>query len=172
MQKLLDVDSRKWRLDYFDDDGGFLSINSTRIKEGEKNKQEQDKFKKEYDMCRTLALNHHTVEYRESVEGSFDIFLDDKKTDLKKTTGTSNICKYALKAIHHQDAEVVVFEFDMSNGSNVQREIIAIRKLGIHGYYYFTSNKSILYPIYNNRTRLLAGSIGGKNLSARIMLQK
>lgn len=147
MQKLLDVDSRKWKLDYYDDDGGFLSINRIRIKEGEQNKQEKEKFAKEYDMCRTLALNHHIVEYRESVEGSFDIFLDDKKADLKKTTGTSNICKYALKAIHHQEAELVVFEFDMINGSNVQREIIAIRKLGIHGYYFFTSDKSKLYPI-------------------------
>ena len=147
LQKLLDYDPKKWRADYYDNEGGLLLTNLLRIKESQTNKQEERKFEKEYSMCRTLATNHHAVEYRESVEGSFDIFLDGKKADLKKTTGTGNIFKYAIYAVNHQGAELVVFEFDMSNNDKLQREIISLRKLGIKGYYFFTSDKGHLYKI-------------------------
>ena len=147
LQKLLDYDNSKWRADYYDDQGGLLLTNRIRIKEGLLNHNEEDKFKKEHNMCQTLAINHHIVEYRQSVEGSFDIFIDGKKADLKKTKGTGNIRKYAHKAIKHQGADIVVFEFDMNNGIDVQRQIIAIRKEGFKGYYYFTDDRSKLYTI-------------------------
>ncbi len=147
LQKLLDYDNSKWRADYYDDQGGLLLTNRIRIKEGLLNGNEEDKFNKEHNMCQTLAFNHHIVEYRQSVEGSFDIFIDGKKADLKKTKGTSNIHKYALKAVHRQGAELVVFEFNMENSINVQREIIALKQKGISGYYFFTGKKNKLYTI-------------------------
>lgn len=101
----------------------------------------------EQNPVREKPINHHIVEYRQSVEGSFDIFIDGKKADLKKTKGTGNIRKYAHKAIKHQGADIVVFEFDMNNGIDVQRQIIEIRKEGFKGYYYFTDDRSKLYTI-------------------------
>jgi len=93
-------------------------------------------------MCQTLAVNGHKVIYRETVSGSFDIFLDDIPADLKKTTGARNIWRYANKAINTQGAKVVVFEFEKF-GSDFINVLQKLTKNDIHGYFYVTGDVKI-----------------------------
>ena len=134
LQQLVDMDSKAYRADYYSDEGGLLKTSRDRIKEGDKNKQEKEKFDKEHAMCLTLAKVNHIVDYRASVEGEFDIFLDGKKADLKQTNSHNNIVKYGKKAIRKQGADLVVFEFGEIN-AHILNELAALQRIGIHGYY-------------------------------------
>jgi len=147
MQKLLDTNIKEWRLDYYSDEGGLLSTNRKRINESKLNKQEKTKFDKERDMCLTLARNNHIIEYRESIEGSFDVYIDGKPADLKKTKGISNIYKYAHHAVNKQGADYVIFEFDMKNNEDLQKELYGLKKENIKVYYFFTEDKSRIYQL-------------------------
>lgn len=141
LQKLLDADTRRWRIDYYTDTDGTLYTSRERIGEGKLNKQEKAKFDKEHVMCRTLADNGHRVYYRESVEGSFDIFMDGKPTDLKKVSSHNNIVKYAKKAVNKQGAEIVVFEFEEIN-SHIIEELKKLDKMKIPYVYFVSTDKS------------------------------
>ncbi len=134
LQQLVDMDSKAYRADYYSDEGGLLKTSRDRIKEGGKNKQEKEKFDKEHAMCLTLAKANYIVDYRASVEGEFDIFLDGKKADLKQTNSHNNIVKYGKKAIRKQGADLVVFEFGEIN-AHILNELAALQRIGIHGYY-------------------------------------
>jgi len=62
--------------------------------------------------------------------------------ELKKTSSHNNILNYAKKAIHKQDAKIVVFEFEeMTHG--IQKELYKIQKLGIRAKYFTTKGKVI-----------------------------
>lgn len=138
LQQLVDMDGKTYRADYYSDNGGLLMTSRARIDEGNKNKQEKEKFDKEHAMCLTLAKANHIVDYRESVEGEFDIYLDGKKADLKKAGSHNNIVKYAKKAIYEQKAEIVVFEFEKFNSDFVGELEKLSKRYGISGYYYVT----------------------------------
>ena len=135
----------EWRRDYFNcDNGGYLVVNKQRIEQGQINKQEQKKYDKEYDMCQTLAQNGHKVEYLKITEGSFDIYLNEIAADLKKTSKSGNIAKYAKKAIREQGAKIVVFEF-VNETEDVYTKLLKLSNNGIHGCFYFSDNKNSIY---------------------------
>ena len=125
LQSLISNDNKKWRFDYYTDNEGMLVTNRNRIKESEINKQERAKFNKEHSMCRTLA-NGHKIEYRETVQGSFDIYFDGIPGDLKKLKSHNNIHKHAKHAINNQGAEIVVFEFEKMNVKTIEE----LKKIG------------------------------------------
>lgn len=142
LQKLIDIEIKEWRLDYYSDNGGLLATNKKRIEEGKINNNEKAKFKKEHDMCRTLAINNHIVEYRESITGEFDIFFDGKAADLKKVGSANNIVKRAKHAIRKQGAEIVIFEFERMS-HEIQDKITELIRLNIHGIYFMSNNKDL-----------------------------
>jgi hypothetical protein len=139
LQSLISNDNSKWRVDYYTDNEGMLVTNRNRVKESEINKQERAKFNKEHSMCRTLAVNGHKIEYRETVQGSFDIYFDGIPGDLKKLKSHNNIHKHAKHAINNQGAEIVVFEFEKMNVKTIE-ELKRLDELKI-SYVYFTSNE-------------------------------
>jgi len=137
--------SSDWQRNYFNsDNGGYLVIDNQRITQGNLSKQEKVKYNKEYDMCLTLAQNGHKIVFLKLTESSFDIFMDGISADLKKTTGSGNIVKYAKKATREQGAKIVVFEFEIENVS-IYAELELLKRIGIHGKYYFSSKKTFIY---------------------------
>ncbi|MDR2691900.1 MAG: hypothetical protein LBB73_06325 [Dysgonamonadaceae bacterium] len=79
-------DTNIWKHGYFNrENGGYLLVEKDRIRQGNINKQEKEKYEKEYNMCRILAQNGYKVEYLKVTEGSFDIYLNGIPVDLKKT---------------------------------------------------------------------------------------
>jgi len=133
----------EWLCDYFNyDNGGYLVISKQRIEQGKLNKQEQKKYNKEYDMCLTLAQNGYQIEYLKITEGSFDIFLNEIAADLKKTSRSKNIAKYAKKALREQGAEKVVFEFE-EDLKEIHTHLFKLSEYyGIHGYFFFSNHKN------------------------------
>ncbi|MDR1169586.1 MAG: hypothetical protein LBK97_01975 [Prevotellaceae bacterium] len=129
-----------WERAYFDGhNGGYLVICKERITQGNINKQEKEKYDKEYSMCMILVQNGYRVEYLKMTEGSFDIYLNGKSADLKKTAGSGNIVKYAKKAIEKQGAEIVVFEFEKET-ARIKEELKVLKEKGTKVKYYFSNN--------------------------------
>ena len=151
LQALIKVDPKEYRLDRYSDDKGFLFTSKERIKEGQTNKQEQEKFNKEYSMCLDLFNFGHTVEYLESEQGKYDILFDGQPADLKKVSSVKHIYTHAKKAINKQKAEYVIFEIDITdtkeNRIDVNKELEKVRSKGFKGYYYYSFDKSNLYTI-------------------------
>ena len=134
--------SSQWKRDYFNSsNGGYLVVETQRIEQGNISKQEKAKYNKEYDMCLTLAKNGYKVEYLKITEGSFDVYVNNVSADLKKTSGSRNIEKYAKKATREQGAKLVVFEF-LKETEEIYAEIENLKKIGIHRKYYFTNKKN------------------------------
>lgn len=134
----------EWRRDYFNhDNGGYLVVNKQRIEQGNVNKQELEKYNKEYDMCRTLARNGYKVEYLKIIEGSFDIYLNGIAADLKKTAGSGNIIKYAKKAIREQGAEIVVFEFEEMTGK-IWEELNKLKRMDFKVKHFTSIDKIVI----------------------------
>lgn len=146
LQNLFDIDTKKWRLDYYTDNEGYLQTNRLRIEEQKINKQEKAKFDKEYSMCRTLALNKFHVVYRQTIEGSFDIFLNGIPCDLKKTKSHNNFVDYALKAVNEQGAKLVVIEFEKET-KKIHLQIDVLKRKGIKGFYFFSNAKTVIYSL-------------------------
>lgn len=141
LQSLVSVNTKEYRLDYFSTEGGFLQSSIERIKEGQLNKQENGKFNKEHNMCMTLATNNFNVSYLESKPGSYDILINGVPADLKQVGSYKQIEHHASKAINKQGARLVIFEFTKQS-VEFYIEISTLKKKGIHGYYYFSHNKS------------------------------
>ncbi len=128
LQSLVSVNTKEYRLDYFSTEGGFLQTSRERIKEGQKNKQEIEKFGKEHSMCRTLASNDFNVTYRTSVSGSYDVTVNGTPADLKQVGSWKQIRHHASKAINQQHADIVVFEF-LSESKELHLELFKVKKL-------------------------------------------
>jgi len=136
----------EWEKAYFDKYyGGFVVVSKQRVEQGNMNKQEKEKYDKEYNMCLTLAKNGYKVEYLMITEGSFDIYLNGISADLKKTTSHNNILDYAKKAIYKQGAKIVVFEFDTMTGK-IRGELNKMKRMGIK-VKYFTSENNIVIDL-------------------------
>ena len=142
LQSLLDVDLRQYRLDLYTLDGGFLQTSRERIKEGQKNKQEKEKFTKEHSMCRTLASNDFNVTYRESVQGSYDATLNGIPTELKKVDSSKQIYHHARKAFVNQGAKAVVIEIATLDAEAWQ-QLNKIKAKGWKCYYYTSSERKV-----------------------------
>lgn len=146
LQTLIDTDTTQWRVDYYTDNEGMLLTNRNRIKEGQINKRKKKIFDKEWSTSRTMAKNGFLVEYRETVPGEFDVFLDGIPADLKKTGSAGNIVNRAKKAVRKQKAELVVFEFTAET-KETHIEINKLREKGIKGYYFFSKDKTKIYEL-------------------------
>ena len=143
LQSLLDVDLTQYRLDHYTLDGGFLQTSRKRIKEGQMNKQEKEKFGKEYSMCRTLASNDFNVTYRESVQGSYDVTLNGIPTELKKVDSSKQIYRHARKAFEEQGAKAVVIEIATLDAEAWQ-QLNKIKAKGWKCYYYTSSERKVV----------------------------
>ena len=137
----------EWEKAYFDkDSGGYVVVEKQRIEQRNINKQEKEKYNKEYNMCLTLARNGYKVEYLKMTDGSFNIYLNDVSADLKKTGSHNNMLSYAKKAINEQGAKIVVFEFEKDT-KKMQEELDKLKRMSIKVYYYFT--------VKNNKIHIL-----------------
>ncbi len=125
---------------YKSEKGGNVSVNASRLENANKNKQEFEKFKKEYHMCRVLADNGYNIEMLEEKPGvsSSDILINGMKADLKSTRSAANIVKYAKKAVQKQNSELVIFEFENMT-DEIHKELNKLILKGIHGMYYINS---------------------------------
>ena len=136
----------EWRRDYFNcDNGGYLVVDKQRIEHSKISKNEKEKFDKEYAMCTVLARNGYKIEMLMERSGfsSSDITINGIMAELKKTSSHNNILNYAKKAIHKQDAKIVVFEFEeMTQG--IQKELYKIQKLSIRVKYFTTKGKVVV----------------------------
>ncbi|MFU8844006.1 MAG: hypothetical protein ACNA7V_09395 [Bacteroidales bacterium] len=142
LNTLVNNNTKKWRVDYYTDNEGILQTSRKRIKESELNKQELEKFEKEHTMSLTLAKNGHRIVYRETIQGSFDIFMNDRPAELKKTKSHNHIVDYAKKAIREQGAEMVVFEFGKMT-PEIYQELNKLGKLGIEAKYFVTNENKV-----------------------------
>lgn len=112
----------------------------------QKNKQELKKYEKENYMCKVYARAGHTIRHIErhaAGDGTFDVFIDGRKADLKRTGSTNNIVKYAKHAVREQGAELVLFQFDNFN-ARFESEIKKLQRRGIHGYYFVTGVETVV----------------------------
>ena len=94
LQTLIDTDTTQWRVDYYTDNEGMLLTNRNRIKEGQINKQKK-KYSTKNGVRPEQWQKRILVEYRETVPGEFDVFLDGIPADLKKTGSAGNIVNRA-----------------------------------------------------------------------------
>ena len=147
LQSLLDINLREYRLDFYNDSGGFLQTSRERIKEGQQNKQELEKFTKEYSMCRTLAAGNMNISYLESVEGRYDITVNGIPADLKKVDSYKQIRHHASKAVNEQGANIVVFEFP-SETREIHLELCKTKKLS------WMQGKTLIYYFKNNSNKI------------------
>ncbi len=137
LQQLVDMDGKTYRADYYSDNGGLLMTSRARVDEGNKNKQEKEKFDKEHAMCLTLAKANYIVDYRASVEGEFDVFVNGEAVDLKQTKSHNNVGKYAKKAIEKQNGKYAAFCFEAKNDLIIQTVKNEWRNHGRKCLYYF-----------------------------------
>ena len=134
----------EWEKAYFDKDSdGYLAVEKQRIEQGNINKQEKEKYNKEYNMCLRLAKNGYKVEYLKMTDGSFDIYLNNISADLKKTGSHNDILSYAQKATRKQGAEIVVFEFEFMN-SKIHEELNKLKMIGIKVKYFTSEDKIVI----------------------------
>ena len=130
----------KYKHVYFDErTGGYLVIEHQRIAQGKRNKQEQEKFEKEYGMCTVLAKNGYAVEYLKEIQGRYDILLNGVPADLKKTASHNNILDYAGRAVYRQGARAVVFELEKET-AYIKNRLKTLKEAGIPVKYYFSNN--------------------------------
>ena len=141
-----DLYGSEWHRDYFNhDNGGYLVVDKQRIEQSKLNKQEKEKYEKEYNMCRILAQNGYEVEYLKLTEGSFDIYLNGINADLKKTVSHNNVLDYAKKAVYKQKAKIIIFEFIEMTGK-IRDELNKMKRMGIE-VKYFTSTEKIIFEL-------------------------
>jgi hypothetical protein len=134
---------QEWRMDYFTEDRGVLITERERIKSGQLNVHEKEKFAKEWNMCSVLANNGQKVEFLAERAGEYDILYNGKPTDLKKTKSHNHIIEYAQKAIQRQGADYVIFEFEAFN-DRIKQKLLWLASNGYKGrviYYVTGENK-------------------------------
>lgn len=141
-------DRKQWVHSYISKkQNGFVVTDKKRLEEAKTSKNERDKFKKEYRLCRVAADNGHKVEFLKGTNRTpgqtYDIRLDGVPTDLKATASISNIVKYAKKAYKKQGAKAVLFEFEKSLPEVYDKLNEAKRKYNIHIYFYFKGDNVI-----------------------------
>lgn len=127
--------------------GGCLITDPKRIEQANKNKQEMIKFQKEQETCKTVANHGHRVEHlNDSLldDGRYDVLIDGRKADLKRTKSANHIIDYAKHAIREQGAELVVFQFDVDT-PKIREKIEELKRKGFKFMYFFTGRENVLY---------------------------
>jgi hypothetical protein len=148
-KEYLSHDTDTWRLDYFDKEtGGYLVTHRQRIEHSKLSKNEKDKFEKEFSMSMVYAKNGYRIELLEEVPRipSPDVTINGNLGDLKRLSGHNNIVKEAKNAVRKQGAEVVLFEF-LIETKEIHKELEALKKEEIKGFYFFTDRKNNIFEI-------------------------
>lgn len=128
---------------YFDEStGGYLVTDKARIQYAAQNKQETVKYEKEKHMCLTFAKAGDAVRHLREVPRvpSPDVTINGTPADLKSLSSHNNIVKEAKKAVYHQGADLVLFEFSKQS-DKIAKEISNLSRMGIHGKYYYKGNE-------------------------------
>ena len=142
--------SRDWEKTYFDHDtGGFVVTDKDRIASGQVSPNEKEKFIKEQEMCKDLAMAGHHIEHlsdKDRPKGqTYDIHYDGTRADLKSVGSHNNIEKYVRHAVKDQGAKTVIVRVeDKANRPKVMKALRdAKRKYRCKIVYYFQSEKNI-----------------------------
>ncbi|GHV48021.1 hypothetical protein FACS1894181_02740 [Bacteroidia bacterium] len=137
-------DATTWKRDYFDErTGGYLVTHKQRIEHSTMNKNEKEKFNKEFEMSLVFARNGYKIEMLKERSGvsSSDITINGIMADLKKTSSHNNIMSYAKKANRRQGAKIVLFEFEKET-MHIKEELKKLKAIGIQVKYFFSNNPS------------------------------
>ena len=130
--KFSSYDRTSWKHSYLSKrEDGFVVTEKQRLEEAKPSKNEREKFRKEYRMCRVAADNGHEVEFLHgtgrAAGQTYDIRLDGIPTDLKSTDGYNNIERYASKAFHKQGTQAILYE--LKEGTpEVYRALNSVRR--------------------------------------------
>lgn len=146
-EEYLSYNPDTWRRDLFiRGNGGYLVTNRQRIEHAKISKNEWEKFKKEFEMCKVFAEGGNKIKLLAERPGvsSPDVKINDIPADLKRTSSHHNIAKYARKAVYKQGAEMVLFQFD-NDTPEIHVEVMELRKAGIHGKYFFSGKEKRIY---------------------------
>ncbi|MBO4328373.1 MAG: hypothetical protein J5831_03060 [Bacteroidales bacterium] len=133
--------SNEWRKDYFNEEnGGYVATSWKRIAEANKNNKELLKFDKEHEICLVFAKSGLRIQHYEDEkpDGTYDVVCNGLKGDIKKTTSTNNIFKYARWAKKQQRAEIILFEFITWN-AEFRKIVDELVRKDYHGYYYVSN---------------------------------
>lgn len=131
---------------------GRVSIAPQRLTRLTINKNERDKLLKELDIAYVLARHGYQVHLVEedSRTGSYDALIDGIPADFKRTKSHYNIQKYASKAIHHQKAKIMVFQFDADTPA-IHWEIESLVQKRIRIIYFFSDRPTEVFDIKQPR---------------------
>lgn len=143
-----EYDMNVWVHNYSGKNGdGYVMTERDRIPEPSADNNDIAKYKKEFGMCKVAADNGHKIEFlseNNRPEGqTYDIRFDGIPTELKSTTGTGNIVKYARYAQKKQGAQAVLFEFP-SPSEEISEKLAEIkRKYQMRIFFYFSNEKVV-----------------------------
>lgn len=137
---------KEWQKDYFNKtNGGYLVSNKNRITKSKINKQETEKFKKEFSMSKVFAQAGHRIELLDEISGisSPDALFNGLKADLKSISSHNNVIKHCVKAIKKQNADIVLIEFT-NETKEIHEVILELKRKRFQVYYYF-KGENIVY---------------------------
>ncbi len=143
-----EYDMNVWVHNYSGKNGdGYVMTERDRIPEPSADNNDIAKYKKEFGMCKVAADNGHKIEFlseNNRPEGqTYDIRFDGIPTELKSTTGTGNIVKYARYAQKKQGAQAVLFELP-SPSEEISEKLAEIkRKYQMRIFFYFSNEKVV-----------------------------
>ncbi len=144
-ERYCSYDLKVWSLAFFDEKtGGYVVVNRNRMESAWKSSNRRDTYDKELKMAKVFARNGYAIEMVEEDTNvvSYDVLIDGRPADFKKTKGTSNIYKYAKEAVRKQGAKVVLFQFE-ENTETVQLELLWLKRMGYEVMYFFTDEQKV-----------------------------
>lgn len=148
-KKYLSYDSSQWHKDYFNKkNGGYIVTDLQRIEHAGLSKNERAKFNKEMSMARIFAQNGYRMELQHEQNRAcfYDVKINEAKADFKCAASHNNVVKYAKKAIRDQGADMVLFQFDNETDA-LYKELAALKREGIKGYYFFTGREDQIFKL-------------------------
>lgn len=139
----------EWQKEYFNgSNGGFLVTHQGRTASARVSKNEQQKYMKEAEMCRTFARCGYRIEHLAEHPGvsSPDVRIDGMKADLKRVSSHNNVVKYARKAVEKQGAEYVLLQIDNMT-EQMRSELEALKRRRIKVLYFITGEKDKIHAL-------------------------
>lgn len=138
-----------WEHTFFDETtGGFLVTQLAR-KYKDKNKNEEEIFRKEQEMGMKYASFGFQIEHLYETPGvsspdvaihrhGISVRINGVMADLKRLSSSNNIYKEGKDARYKKGADLILFEFTW-HFSGALRSLELLSKKGIHGYYYYSN---------------------------------
>lgn len=133
---------KKWKREFFNEkNGGYLVVHKNRIARSKINKNETQKYEKEFRMVKNYANAGHRIEMLEELPGisSPDVLFNGFKADLKSLSSHNNIFRDVDKALRKQGAEIILIEFTVKS-KEIMNKINELKRKGYKTYYYFSSS--------------------------------